>query len=73
MQAKGNEYDFIHSKSWREFFDYDESEGSVNISCWPSMSAKITISIVIDIGKKEISSHRPISVKGERGWVEFEW
>lgn len=73
MYVSGDQDDFMHSESWREFFDYDASEGSVDISSWPSVSAKITISIVIDIAKGEINSYSPISVKGENGWVEFDW
>ena len=73
MYVSGDQDDFIRSESWCEFFGYDESEGRVNVSMWPSVSAEITISIVIDIAKGAINSYSPISVKGENGWVEFDW
>jgi hypothetical protein len=73
MYVTGDQDDFMHSESWHDFFDYDPSEGNVDITTWPLVSAKITLSIVIDVVKGEITSYSPLSVKGENGWVEFDW
>lgn len=73
MYVSGNEYDFMRSESWREFFAYNGSEGIIDMWCWPQASAKITISIVIDIAEREINSYSPILVEGEKGLVKFDW
>lgn len=69
----GDQDDFLHSESWREFFDYNISEGWVDISTWHSISTDIVISIVIDNEKSEIISYDPISVDSELGSASFEW
>jgi len=73
MYISGDQDDFLRSKSWCDFFEYDVSEGHVDISTWQSVSTDIVISVVIDKSESKIISYDTISVDGVCGNVSFEW
>lgn len=73
MYISGDQDDFNSSKSWSEFFEYNPSEGHVDVSTWQSTATILMISIVIDSKNKQIISYEPMWVNGETERIYYNW